>query len=598
MSFLSPVAIALLNTIQSATKTDDKNSGESFLSLLESGGKDASLASEENEKTLLDALYAAPDEQPVMEAPVQVPTAVFVGNKASNAAPRQQEKMDDRPKDKPDAVAQASEQASPKQAEAAQPKSVQPVVRKTSNGQEKQSVDAAKKPTQSPDDVSSEMSPLDPAIAEKLRAKIKELSDILSSLAGMLGVSGVQVSVVQVTQMRISVSQQTIQTNQPFVDLSNRFDQLMAAISTGQNLPSDFQQSLQTTFGAFKTLMASFLGVAHSAGAADGALATYDAAQASLGAAIRALPAGTAGELNAGNADTASLGEKLQQLQSWLESFHSLSVQKQSPVITNTLLVEAMDTNVVPLSVPSLPKASQFKHDVAADTTTPTTALTSAVAGVVPAPIQSGSAPAAAVVPGVVENASGAGANLSDGEGSGQGGDRSSAGSVQGFTGTSSASNTASSNAPSFSKALKEAAHAPVSEQVAFNIKTAVKNGDSKIQIHLDPVELGKLHIKMDISSDGKASNIVITADNKATLDLLQRDMRGLENALSDAGLKTDSGSLSFNLRGGDQGQDDGRQQARTSYIPLLQEEDELAPLAVVSRSYVVNLADGLDIKI
>ena len=33
-------------------------------------------------------------------------------------------------------------------------------------------------------------------------------------------------------------------------------------------------------------------------------------------------------------------------------------------------------------------------------------------------------------------------------------------------------------------------------------------------------------------------------------MDLLQRDARDLERALQDAGLRADSGSLSFNLRG------------------------------------------------
>src|SRR3546814_824286 len=44
----------------------------------------------------------------------------------------------------------------------------------------------------------------------------------------------------------------------------------------------------------------------------------------------------------------------------------------------------------------------------------------------------------------------------------------------------------------------------------------------------------------------------------RSTLDLLQRDARGLERALQEAGVKTDSGSLSFNLRG--QGQNHEQQ--------------------------------------
>ena len=38
-------------------------------------------------------------------------------------------------------------------------------------------------------------------------------------------------------------------------------------------------------------------------------------------------------------------------------------------------------------------------------------------------------------------------------------------------------------------------------------------------------------------------------ADRPETLDMLQRDARVLERALNDAGLRADSGGLSFNLR-------------------------------------------------
>ena len=40
-----------------------------------------------------------------------------------------------------------------------------------------------------------------------------------------------------------------------------------------------------------------------------------------------------------------------------------------------------------------------------------------------------------------------------------------------------------------------------------------------------------------------------VTADNKDTLAMLQRDSRGLEKALQDAGLKTE-GSMTFSLAG------------------------------------------------
>ncbi len=54
----------------------------------------------------------------------------------------------------------------------------------------------------------------------------------------------------------------------------------------------------------------------------------------------------------------------------------------------------------------------------------------------------------------------------------------------------------------------------------------------------------------MEFANDGRTS-LVITADNRETLELLQRDARYLEQALKDAGLQTDAGNMDFNMREG-----------------------------------------------
>jgi hypothetical protein len=92
----------------------------------------------------------------------------------------------------------------------------------------------------------------------------------------------------------------------------------------------------------------------------------------------------------------------------------------------------------------------------------------------------------------------------------------------------------------------------PATDQVAVHIAKAAADGADKINIKLKPMSLGQIEVQLEVASDGRV-HAVIAADKPETLDLLQRDARGLERALNDAGLRTDSGSLSFNLRGHNQ---------------------------------------------
>ena len=105
--------------------------------------------------------------------------------------------------------------------------------------------------------------------------------------------------------------------------------------------------------------------------------------------------------------------------------------------------------------------------------------------------------------------------------------------------------------------AATQAANAPrqalsgngLTDQVSVQITKAVNAGVDKISIHLKPADLGRVDVKMEVSHDGRIT-AVVTADNKNTLDLLQKDSRELQQALQDAGMQMDNNSLSFNLRG------------------------------------------------
>lgn len=89
-----------------------------------------------------------------------------------------------------------------------------------------------------------------------------------------------------------------------------------------------------------------------------------------------------------------------------------------------------------------------------------------------------------------------------------------------------------------------------LTEQIAVQVQKAVAQGQDRITIQLKPADLGRVEIKLDVMQDGRVAATIV-ADRPETLDLLQRDARGLQQALQDAGLKANSGSLSFNLGGG-----------------------------------------------
>ncbi|MGB1540523.1 MAG: flagellar hook-length control protein FliK, partial [Rickettsiales bacterium] len=149
-------------------------------------------------------------------------------------------------------------------------------------------------------------------------------------------------------------------------------------------------------------------------------------------------------------------------------------------------------------------------------------------------------------------------------------------------------------------------------DQVAVKVKQAISGGATKVDIHLKPAELGRVHVQINTDADGQ-SHVTVTADRKDSLDLLQRDARMLERALQDAGLKTDSNNLSFNLRGDDQGQQQAKQNGQregAEKFDLNGEGDEeinmdetlpesdMALTYSANRAYSLSLEWGLDISV
>jgi flagellar hook-length control protein FliK len=78
--------------------------------------------------------------------------------------------------------------------------------------------------------------------------------------------------------------------------------------------------------------------------------------------------------------------------------------------------------------------------------------------------------------------------------------------------------------------------------------------GVNHFQIRLDPAELGRIDVTLEIDADGTIK-ARLTVDRVETLTLLQRDARTLERAFEQAGLKPSDSGVDLSLR--DQGRND-----------------------------------------
>ena len=111
------------------------------------------------------------------------------------------------------------------------------------------------------------------------------------------------------------------------------------------------------------------------------------------------------------------------------------------------------------------------------------------------------------------------------------------------------ASSTSASAAAHAAPAPRASVPTTPGAQLAIHITRAVQDGVHRVGLRLHPAELGRVNVELEIAADGRVQAMV-TAEKQDTLDMLQRDSRLLEKALQDAGLKTNSDSLTFNLRG------------------------------------------------
>jgi flagellar hook-length control protein FliK len=132
---------------------------------------------------------------------------------------------------------------------------------------------------------------------------------------------------------------------------------------------------------------------------------------------------------------------------------------------------------------------------------------------------------------------------------------------------------------------------------VAVAIAAKAADGNNHFDIRLDPPELGRVEVRLNVDKDGNVTTHMI-ADRSDTLDLLRRDSSGLERALQDAGLKTADNGLQFSLRDHSTQQQQDNSGARTTQV--IAEDNTLPVISAAQRGYnrLAGQGSGIDIHV
>jgi flagellar hook-length control protein FliK len=134
---------------------------------------------------------------------------------------------------------------------------------------------------------------------------------------------------------------------------------------------------------------------------------------------------------------------------------------------------------------------------------------------------------------------------------------------------------------------------------LAVEIAARALAGKNRFDISLDPPELGRINVRLEVDRNGAVTSHVV-ADRADTLNLLRRDAPDLQRALQDAGLKTSDNALQFSLR--DQGFAGRDQQSRdgAATAPLVIPDAAPARAEASAVSYGRSLAgsSGIDIRV
>jgi flagellar hook-length control protein FliK len=157
-----------------------------------------------------------------------------------------------------------------------------------------------------------------------------------------------------------------------------------------------------------------------------------------------------------------------------------------------------------------------------------------------------------------------------------------------------------SAAAPMAPLTVMTATSAPVPlSGLALEIAVSAKSGKSSFEIRLDPADLGRIDVRIDVDRNGQVTSH-LTVEKPETLSMLRQDAPQLQRALDDAGFKTGTDGLQFSLRDqSSSGQNSGNENGRNAQQLVISDEDTV-PAAVAGRTYgrTLGSSSGVDIRV
>ncbi|MGL6059831.1 MAG: flagellar hook-length control protein FliK, partial [Bradyrhizobium sp.] len=150
---------------------------------------------------------------------------------------------------------------------------------------------------------------------------------------------------------------------------------------------------------------------------------------------------------------------------------------------------------------------------------------------------------------------------------------------------------------PSFTvTAASQSAAVPLSG-LAMEIAASVRSGKSRFEIRLDPADLGRIDVRIDVDRNGQVTSH-LTVEKPETLSMLRQDAPQLQRALNDAGLSTGNGGLQFSLRDQSSQGQNGNQSNPNAHRLILSEEETVPSAVVGGYGRMFGANGGVDIRV